>query len=62
LELAIARHNRRCRYRHRNRPDCDRIGVAVKHEGAFKLLTNQIGALLAEFVIAHGSDGSFNAD
>ena len=35
-------------------PDCDRIGVAVKHEGAFKLLTgNQIGALLAEFVIAH---------
>ena len=27
-------------------PDCDRIGVAVKHEGAFKLLTgNQIGAL-----------------
>lgn len=35
-------------------PDCDRIGVAVKHEGSFKLLTgNQIGALLAEFVIAH---------
>lgn len=35
-------------------PDCDRIGVAVKHEGAYKLLTgNQIGALLAEFVIAH---------
>lgn len=35
-------------------PDCDRIGVAVMHEGAFKLLTgNQIGALLAEFVIAH---------
>ena len=35
-------------------PDCDRIGVAVKHEDAFKLLTgNQIGALLAEFVIAH---------
>ena len=35
-------------------PDCDRIGAAVKHEGAYKLLTgNQIGALLAEFVIAH---------
>ena len=35
-------------------PDCDRIGVAVKHEGAYKLLTgNQIGALLAEFVIVH---------
>jgi len=35
-------------------PDCDRIGVAVKHAGEFKLVTgNQIGALLADFVIAH---------
>jgi phosphoglucomutase len=35
-------------------PDCDRIGVAVKHAGEFKLLTgNQIGALLADFVIEH---------
>ncbi|MRI80835.1 phospho-sugar mutase [Aerococcaceae bacterium DSM 109653] len=33
-------------------PDCDRIGVAVKHAGEFRLLTgNQIGALLADFVI-----------
>ncbi|PTQ85946.1 phosphoglucomutase [Trichococcus patagoniensis] len=35
-------------------PDCDRIGVGVKHEGQYRLLTgNQIGALLADFVIAH---------
>lgn len=32
-------------------PDCDRIGVAVKHNEEFKLLTgNQIGALLVDFV------------
>lgn len=35
-------------------PDCDRIGVSVKHEDQYRLLTgNQIGALLADFVIAH---------
>ncbi len=35
-------------------PDCDRVGVAVKHQGKFQLLTgNQIGALLVEFVLSH---------
>lgn len=35
-------------------PDCDRIGVGVKHKGTFRLLTgNQIGALLADFIIDH---------
>lgn len=32
-------------------PDCDRVGVAVAHQGDFSLLTgNQIGALLVDFV------------
>ena len=32
-------------------PDCDRVGVAVAHQGEFTLLTgNQIGALLVDFV------------
>ena len=32
-------------------PDCDRVGVAVKHLGEYKLLTgNQIGALLTDYV------------
>lgn len=35
-------------------PDCDRIGVAVKHKGKYELLTgNQIGALLVDFVLSH---------
>ena len=33
-------------------PDCDRVGIAVKDKGEYKLLTgNQIGALLMEYVI-----------
>ena len=33
-------------------PDCDRVGVAVKHNGEYRLLTgNQTGALLVEFVL-----------
>ncbi len=33
-------------------PDCDRVGVAVKHNGEFRLLTgNQTGALLVDFVL-----------
>lgn len=33
-------------------PDCDRVGIAVKHDGEFRLLTgNQVGALLADFVL-----------
>jgi len=35
-------------------PDCDRVGVAVRHQGDFILLTgNQIGALLVDFVTRH---------
>ena len=38
-------------------PDCDRIGVGVKHNGEFILTTgNQIGALLADFVIKNKKD------
>lgn len=33
-------------------PDCDRIGVGVKHNGEYKLITgNQMGALLTNFVL-----------
>lgn len=33
-------------------PDCDRIGVAIKHNGSYELLSgNQIGALLVDFVL-----------
>lgn len=33
-------------------PDCDRVGVAVKHDNKFHLLTgNQIGALLVDYVL-----------
>lgn len=32
-------------------PDCDRVGVAVKHNGEYVLLTgNQIGALLVDYI------------
>ena len=43
-------------------PDCDRVGVAVFHHGAYQLLTgNQIGALLIWFLLeqnSHPADGS----
>jgi phosphoglucomutase len=33
-------------------PDCDRVGIAVKHKGQFVLLTgNQVGALLMDYVL-----------
>lgn len=33
-------------------PDCDRVGIAVKHDGQFVLMTgNQVGALLMDYVI-----------
>ena len=33
-------------------PDCDRVGIAVKHNGQFVLLTgNQVGALLMDYVL-----------
>ena len=32
-------------------PDCDRVGIAVKHEGEYKLLTgNEVGALLLDYI------------
>lgn len=35
-------------------PDCDRVGVAVKHNNEFKLLTgNQVGALLVDYVLTN---------
>lgn len=38
-------------------PDCDRVGVAVKHNGEYVLLTgNQTGALLFNFVLTMKKD------
>lgn len=38
-------------------PDCDRVGVAVKHNGEYVLLTgNQTGALLVNFVLTMKKD------
>ena len=35
-------------------PDCDRVGIAVCHKGAYQLMTgNQVGALLMDYVISH---------
>ncbi len=35
-------------------PDCDRVGIAVLHEGEYRLMTgNQVGALLMDYVISH---------
>lgn len=34
-------------------PDCDRVGIAVKHNGSFVLMTgNQVGALLMDYVLS----------
>lgn len=33
-------------------PDCDRIGIAVYHDGDFKLMTgNEVGAMLSEYIL-----------
>ena len=38
-------------------PDCDRVGIAVRHNGDYVLLTgNQVGALLADFVLRFKAD------
>ena len=38
-------------------PDCDRVGIAVKHNGEYVLLTgNQTGALLVNFVLTMKKD------
>lgn len=42
-------------------PDCDRVGIAVRHNGSYVLLTgNQVGAVLADFVLQFKKD-SLNA-
>ncbi len=34
-------------------PDCDRVGIAVKHDGEYRLLTgNQVGALLLNYILS----------
>ncbi len=34
-------------------PDCDRVGIAVKHDGEYVLLTgNQVGALLLDYILS----------
>lgn len=38
-------------------PDCDRVGIGVKHDGKFTLMTgNQVGALLVNFVLSMKKD------
>lgn len=38
-------------------PDCDRVGIAVRHNGDYVLLTgNQVGALLADFVLRFNAE------
>ena len=38
-------------------PDCDRVWIAVRHNGDYVLLTgNQVGALLADFVLRFKAD------
>ena len=34
-------------------PDCDRVGIAVLHEGEYHLLTgNDVGAMLLDYILA----------
>lgn len=34
-------------------PDCDRVGIAVLHEGEYRLLTgNEVGAMLLDYILA----------
>lgn len=40
-------------------PDCDRVGIAVRHNGEYKLMTgNEVGCMLTEYILsrkkAHG--------
>ena len=38
-------------------PDCDRVGIAVLHNGEYVLMTgNQVGALLVDFVLSNRTD------
>lgn len=34
-------------------PDCDRVGIAVRHNGEYKLMTgNEVGCMLAEYILS----------
>ena len=34
-------------------PDCDRVGIAVRHNGEYKLMTgNEVGVMLCEYVLS----------
>lgn len=34
-------------------PDCDRVGIAVRHNGEYKLMTgNEVGVMLAEYLLS----------
>ena len=38
-------------------PDCDRVGIAVLHNGEYVIMTgNQVGALLVDFVLSNRKD------
>ena len=42
-------------------PDCDRVGIAVRHNGEFVLMTgNQTGALLMDFILRFRKDNLGN--
>ena len=45
-------------------PDCDRVGVAVKHDGQYQLLTgNMAGIIMADYIINHSiAQGKLPAD
>ena len=34
-------------------PDCDRVGIAVRHDGEYKLMTgNEVGCMLTEYILS----------
>ena len=38
-------------------PDCDRVGIAVRHNGEYRLMTgNEVGVLLTEYLLSRRSD------
>lgn len=58
LTLAIAQAKQECAHLVLGTdPDCDRVGIAVLHNGAYVQLTgNQVGALLADFILRFQKD------
>ena len=45
-------------------PDCDRVGIAVRHDGEYKLMTgNEVGCMLTQFILSRRqADGTLPAD